>query len=94
MSKTVNIGIIGDYDPNKLSHPAAENAIRHAADSLSLNVSVNWLPTPSFLTKKGQNSLTQFDCVWASSGSPYKSLEGAMTAIKLAREMDRPFIGT
>jgi CTP synthase (UTP-ammonia lyase) len=94
MSQTVNIGIIGDYDEKKTSHPATNQALRHAADYLPIEASVTWLPTLSFLTKEGQQKLGQFDAVWASPGSPYRSMEGAIEGIRLAREMGRPFTGT
>ena len=94
MNQTLNLGIIGDYDPNKSSHTATGAAIEHAAKYLSVKVSVTWLPTPSFLAKAGQKKLELYDAIWASSGSPYRSLEGAIQGIRLAREMKRPFIGT
>jgi CTP synthase (UTP-ammonia lyase) len=92
--KTINIGIIGDYDVNKVSHAATNTAITHAAKQLSLATNVVWLPTPTLLTEEGQQKLTLFDAIWASPGSPYQSLEGALIGIKLARESQRPFIGT
>lgn len=94
MKQTVNIGIIGDYDAKKASHPAMNNALRHAADTLSLEAKATWLPTPFFLTEERGKKLEELDAVWASSGSPYQSLEGAIAGIRLAREMGRPFIGT
>ena len=94
MERTVNIGIIGDYDKNKTSHPATNQAIEHAADFLSIKADVTWLPTPSFLTRAGQEKLAQFNGIWASSGSPYQSFDGAINAIKTARETEKPFIGT
>jgi len=94
MDQTVNIGIIGDYDPAKSSHTATSAAIEHATKYLSVKVSVTWLPTPSFLTEAGQKKLRSYDAICASSGSPYQSLEGAIRGIRLAREMKRPFIGT
>ena len=94
MKRTVNIGIIGDYDDNKISHPATMDAIGHAARRLKINAKVTWLPTPSFLAGECRKVLEPYDAVWASSGSPYFSMEGAIAAIKAAREMRRPFIGT
>ena len=94
MNRTIDIGIIGDYDINKTSHPATNHAILHAADHLSTQAKINWLPTPSFLTEEGQKKLEQFDAIWASSGSPYQSLKGALEGIKRARESGRPFVGT
>jgi CTP synthase (UTP-ammonia lyase) len=94
MKRTVNIGILGEYDLNKTSHPATISAINHAAGQLSLQTNISWLPTPSLLAEEVQKSLKEFDCLWASSGSPYKSMEGMLTGIRVAREIDRPFIGT
>jgi CTP synthase (UTP-ammonia lyase) len=94
MTKTINIGIIGEYDGKKTSHIATDTAINHAANHLAIKASVTWLPTPLFLTRAGQKKLEQFDAFWASPGSPYESMEGAITAIQLARESKRPFIGT
>jgi CTP synthase (UTP-ammonia lyase) len=94
MDRTVTIGIIGDYDEKKTSHPATNAAIEHAAGHLGVKTEVTWLPTPSFLTEEGQQKLGQFDGCWVSPGSPYRSLEGAIKAIQIAREMGRPFIGT
>jgi CTP synthase (UTP-ammonia lyase) len=94
MNRIVNIGIIGDFDEKKTSHPATVSAIEHAAGYLSIKAKITWLPTPSFLTKAGQRKLKQYDAFWASSGSPYQSMEGAIKGIQLAREMGRPLIGT
>ena len=53
MKRTVSIGIIGDYDEKRTSHPAMNRAIQHAADYLSLQTNVTWLPTPAFLKNGG-----------------------------------------
>jgi CTP synthase (UTP-ammonia lyase) len=90
----INIGVIGDFNPQKASHPPTNESLRHAARRLSVEVNISWIPTLSLLTEKGQKSLAKFDGLWASAGSPYQSLEGALNGIRIAREMDRPFIGT
>ena len=94
MKQKVNIGIIGDFDPDRSSHIATNAAIQHAAGKLSLEANICWIPTPSILAEEGQQKLRQFDCYWASPGSPYKSMAGAIRGIQIARELDRPFIGT
>jgi CTP synthase (UTP-ammonia lyase) len=93
MKRKINIGILGDFDPNKISHPATNSSIRHAAKYLSLEAHITWIPTPSLLTETGQKSLLQFDGLWASPGSPYQSTDGMIRGIRIARELDRPFIG-
>jgi CTP synthase (UTP-ammonia lyase) len=94
VKRTIKIGILGDFDPDKVSHPATNEAIDHAAGYLSAVASVNWLPTPSLLTGRGQKRLEEFDCLWASSGGPYKSTVGMLKGIQIARGLGRPFIGT
>lgn len=94
MKRVISIGIIGDYNPKKISHPATNEAIKHAAKQLTIEADINWLPTPSFLPNEGQKRLANFDCIWAASGSPYQSSDGAIEGIKIARELDKPFIST
>jgi CTP synthase (UTP-ammonia lyase) len=94
MKSTLYVGIIGDYDPEKTSHPATNDAIHHAAKQLSLKTNIKWIPTPSFMSETGQKDLDKFDCLWASSGSPFQSMEGMIRAIQIARKSNKPFIGT
>src|SRR5690606_14919504 len=35
-----------------------------------------------------------FDALWCVPGSPYRSMDGALRAIRAARESGRPFLGT
>jgi CTP synthase (UTP-ammonia lyase) len=94
MKKQLDIGIIGDFEPRRSSHLATVDAIHHAAAGLGLKARISWAPTPSILSGEGERQLKQCDCFWASPGSPYKSLSGAIQGIRLARESGRPFVGT
>ena len=94
MTKSVQIGIIGDFKPGFPSHLATNQAIGHAAAALSITAQVRWVPTPALAADEGRAVLEQFDGLWASPGSPYKSMEGALAGIRFARERDLPFIGT
>jgi CTP synthase (UTP-ammonia lyase) len=94
MKNTITIGIIGDFDETKTSHIATNQAIQHAATYLSLYVKIDWLPTPSFRKKSLKTTISQYQGLFASPGSPYRSMEGAVKGIRLARELNIPFIGT
>ncbi len=95
MEKEISIGIIGDFNPTKsASHIATNQALKHAADLLSLRTCIIWMPTLSFVQEEGQKKIELFDCLWAAPGSPYTSMEGALNAIKRARLLDKPFLGT
>lgn len=91
MKFKIRIGIIGDYD-GRLSHIATEEALKHAAKMLEIEVEYKWLPTVMF--DSGDEELTLYDGLWCAPGSPYKSMNGATRAIQYARESNCPFIGT
>lgn len=94
MKHSVRIGIIGDYNPQYLNHVATDEAVRHAAKALTVSHETVWLPTPSLEGKQGIDSLAKMDGLWCSPGSPYVSMDGALRAIRFAREEGVPFIGT
>ncbi len=94
MPKALRIGIIGDYNPAYPSQRATDLALRHAAAALSVALESAWLATEQLADAAGVSALAQVDALWCAPGSPYRSMEGALTAIRFAREHKRPFIGT
>lgn len=95
MKQHLKVGIVGDYDPKRfLSHIPTSEALNHAAEALSVAVDSTWLPTLSLAGPSAGTILKQFDALWGGSGSPYESMEGALYAIRFARERGRPFIAT
>ena len=94
MGRTVNIGIIGDYDSNLPPHPETGTSIEHAATHLNLKVNIDWIPTPSLVTAADMRKLEPYDGLWVASGSPYHSMDGALNGIRYAREQNRPLFGT
>jgi len=92
VNTSIRIGIIGDYEPERLSHKATIDAINHCADKLKININLQWIPTES-LEKDAGNNLCSFDGLWCAPGV-YKNEKGALNAIQFARENDYPFIGT
>ena len=90
----VRIGIIGDYDESLISHPATNSAIQHAATYLKIKVGFKWVSTTSLQTIAGNTKLERYDGLWASAGSPYRSMEGTLNGIRYAREHNRPLFGT
>jgi CTP synthase (UTP-ammonia lyase) len=61
---------------------------------VGVTVDSSWLPTESLDVEASKKTLERFDGLWCSPGSPYKSMNGALKAIRFAREMGWPFIGT
>ena len=68
-------------------------ALHLAADEMGCGIQPAWLPTDS-LTRTAANRLEPFDGIWCTPGSPYRSMDGALRAIRYARENGRPFLGT
>jgi CTP synthase (UTP-ammonia lyase) len=94
MHASLKVGIIGDYNPASRFHVATDAALQHAAGALAVSVDVMWLPTLPLADTRGQADLRQFDALWCAPGSPYQSMDGALQAIRFAREQGKPFIGT
>jgi len=85
---TLNLALIGDYNPEVTAHQAIPVALQQAADSLGLTVHLHWLDTDT------RPSLHRFDGFWCVPASPYRDIDGALRAIRFAREQRRPFLGT
>jgi CTP synthase (UTP-ammonia lyase) len=94
MHRKLQIGIIGDYNPDSRYHIATEEALGHAATALSISIESSWIPTQSLESGPVEKILNPFHALWCSPGSPYKSMDGALQAIKFAREQGWPFVGT
>ena len=95
MSKPLQIGIMGDFKPELRSHVATNEALQHAGGALGRTVHASWIPTASLRGgPEDEATLRAFDGLWAAPGSPYQHKEGALAAIRFARERNRPFVGT
>jgi CTP synthase (UTP-ammonia lyase) len=91
---TTRIGIIGDYDATFEPHRATDAALGHSASALTLGIEAVWLPTTSLDAPDAIQSLASFGGLWVAPGSPYRSMSGALRAIRFARETGLPLLGT
>jgi CTP synthase (UTP-ammonia lyase) len=87
------IGIIGDFNPEYLYHQATNKSLDLTARSLGIEISYQWIAT-DLLREQGARAAQRFDGFWASPGSPYHSMIGALEGIRFARERGKPFVGT
>jgi CTP synthase (UTP-ammonia lyase) len=93
MSQPVSIAIVGDRDPSADTHRATEASLGHAAASLHLDLAFHWVPTPA-AAADARGALAGHSAVWIPPGSPYASMDGALAAIRLAREEGLPLLAT
>ncbi|HUQ33664.1 MAG TPA: hypothetical protein VM095_16205 [Pyrinomonadaceae bacterium] len=95
MNKILTIGLIGDRLPEyERAQRAAVLMIERAAEELKLPTEIKWIPTPSLDETDVETQFEGMDALWASPGSPYLSIEGALRGIRFARERGWPLLGT
>lgn len=85
------IALIGDYDEHITAHQAIPLALTLATERFARLTSFEWIATDEIANTA---RLATFDGVWCVPGSPYRSMEGALMAIRFARENRVPYLGT
>ena len=73
-------------------HRATNAALDISGWELGAALDYEWVGTDALL--QDESRLGRFDGIWAAPGGPYRSLDGALWAIRYARERGLPFIGT
>ncbi|HTS89302.1 MAG TPA: CTP synthase [Gemmatimonadales bacterium] len=91
MPRSITVALIGDYDPAVTAHQAIPRALSLASEALGFPIRGEWVPTADI---QGSSYLARFAAFWCVPASPYRSTEGALTAIRHAREAGLPFLGT
>jgi CTP synthase (UTP-ammonia lyase) len=84
--------LVGDRDESVVAHRAIEESFRLAA-SAGIEVAPEW-PGTRAIEEGGAELLARYAGIWCVPASPYESTEGALTAIRHARENNVPFLGT
>lgn len=84
--------IVGDYDPAIFTHRAIDDALAHVRELREHALEWSWLSTLA-LESNTPEQLAAIDAIWLAPGSPYASLDGALAAVRFARETNLPFLG-
>ncbi|TMR89927.1 glutamine amidotransferase-related protein [Nonomuraea basaltis] len=92
MDRSLHVAVIGDYDKTFAPHWATDDALRHAAAYLGVRVDVRWLATEPL--ESDLSDVKGADALWCAPGSPYRSLLGAVAALRHGREHGVPTLGT
>jgi CTP synthase (UTP-ammonia lyase) len=90
VTSDTRIALIGEYDPEFPPHSATYAACTHSAAQLGVTVMAEWTSTAHATIKE----LRGFSGLWILPGSPYKSLNNTLDAIRYAREERVPCFGT
>jgi CTP synthase (UTP-ammonia lyase) len=95
MTDGVRIGLVGDYSEEVRAHRAIPRAFQLLVErAQGPRVALTWLPTTEIDQRGVARLVDGLAGLWCVPGSPYASMEGALSAIRYAREAGLPFLGT
>lgn len=86
------IALVGDYSPDVPAHLAIPRAFELIRAAGGGEIAWHWIPTPE--VRDPARELGEFAGMWLVPASPYRSMAGALAAVRWARENRRPFLGT
>jgi CTP synthase (UTP-ammonia lyase) len=84
------IAVVGDYGAERPTHVATQRALESAVQP---PLSFEWLVT-DVAEKLDDAELASYAGLLIAPGSPYRSMKGALKAIRVAREQGLPLLGT
>jgi CTP synthase (UTP-ammonia lyase) len=88
MHSSIRVGLLGEFNGQQKAHQAIPKSLAAVSEG---RVETTWVSTDS--VEKGE-SLAEFHGLWCVPGMPYRSADGAITAIRYARTSHLPFLGT
>jgi CTP synthase (UTP-ammonia lyase) len=82
------VGVVGDYNPENLTHLATESGLAHAA------IRFEWVSTTDVRADGPEERLGRYAGLFIATASPYRHMDGLLAAIRLARERGVPLVGS
>jgi CTP synthase (UTP-ammonia lyase) len=89
MNRTARIALVGDRSDAVRSHARVPGLLEAMRLRDGLELDAYWIPS-----QEAGQGLDGFDAVWVLPGSPYRSEQGVLAAIRTSRENGIPFLGT
>jgi len=86
----LTIAVVGDYGAERPTHKATQLALGHAVQP---PLRFEWLPSER-AAEMDEAELASYAGLLIAPGSPYRSMDGALRAIQVAREQGVPLLGT
>ena len=87
---TARVALVGDRSANTRAHARIPVLIEALLRREGIALDAYWIATP----EAEECDLSGFDAIWVVPGSPYASADGAIAAVRTARERRIPFLGT
>jgi CTP synthase (UTP-ammonia lyase) len=86
------IALVGDYSEEHVAHRAIPMALELARAQGGADIAWTWVATRDIAD--AARDLESYSAIWLVPASPYENTEGALHAVRFARESGRPFLGT
>ena len=86
----MTIAVVGDYGAERPTHKATQKALEHAVQP---PLRFEWLATET-AAEMDESELASYAGLLVAPGSPYLNMDGALKAIRVAREREVPMLGT
>jgi len=86
--------LIGERDLSIPAHAGIEASLKLFRDHTNSRLNFRWINTEQIMVESPASILGSACGVWCTPGSPYESTEGALQAIRFAREEGIAFLGT
>lgn len=80
------IGVVGDHNPANETHATLDAAL------VGAGADREWIATDA--VPGPQTLLERYAGFWIAPASPYRSMQGALGVVRLARERGVPLVGT
>jgi CTP synthase (UTP-ammonia lyase) len=84
----MRLGVVADYDPGNETHPGTDAGLAHAG------IDFEWVPTDEISTDDPAARLDGYAGLMIGPASPYRSMDGALAAVRFARERGVPLVAT
>jgi len=84
----MRVGVVGDYDPGNATHRGTDAGLAHAG------IDFEWVPTEEVAADDPGERLGSYAGLLIAPASPYRSMDGALAAVRHARERGVPLVGT
>jgi CTP synthase (UTP-ammonia lyase) len=85
------VALVGDRSPAVRAHGRIPMVVEALRQRDALVLEPHWIGTDEAAVHDG---LDRYHAIWLVPGSPYRSVAGAVTAVRTARERGIPFLGT
>jgi len=86
------LALVGEYSASVVAHRAILRALELACSAHKPLIGWEWVSTAKI--RDASRDLARFSALWVVPASPYANTQGALDAIRWARETATPFLGT